>query len=237
MAQEPDPDLTSEELHKEVLADITKALIDRQGLILGRFKLRGQRTTPYLLRLDRLTCGQDCFAIARAMAVTIRAHHGDELDLVWGTPYGGIPLAVMTANYYSLLVGRETHWGYGRKPTDPVSEDPPDPVLAPPDWTGAKAVIVDDLFVEGEGIRQQISDLKRGGADVVGAVTLIDRCERSRGKFFSDLIHRDTGVPVVGCVTLPEILTTMDPKLLPEDQREVLLQHLSPEAKAYQSGG
>jgi orotate phosphoribosyltransferase len=213
------------ELHDEIVGELAALLVGRQAITFGKFRLRSSRPSPYILQVDRLCSGQDAFTVGRAMAQTVRYYFGDEVDVLFGPPYKGAPVAVLGANYYSLLVGRDTDWAFNRKEPKEYAEG--GVTVGGRLGPERNVVIVDDMLVEGQDIRDAISLVKLTGANVRGVVTLVDRCERSKGKYFSVGIEQDTGVPVRTCAAITELIRRIDPVGLPPDQRAILAKYLS----------
>ncbi len=162
-----------------------------------------------------MTSGQDSFALGRAFATTIKYHFGDEVDVLYGPACKGIPLAVMAAQYYGGLCGRDTHWCFDR----PAVEGDPLRMYGG-DVNERRVVIIDDVLASGDTIREAISALKLAGGMVLGACVLVDQRERNKnGHYAVDSIDRDTGVKVVSCAAIGDLVQKLAAKL-PNDERD-----------------
>ncbi len=195
--------------HLEIVGELAALMVARKAITFG--KTRGRGVAPYHLDLAHLASGQDCFAVGRAMALTIRHYHGDDVGCLFGVSAHGIPVAVLAAQYYALLCGTETPWA-----VNPAN-------LA----EGAKVVLVDDLLTTGSAIQKTISDLKQIDCAVAGVMVLVDTLARAKNKLIGLEIERDTGVPVRCCANIVEVLHNIKLTSLPEDQQAALTKYLT----------
>lgn len=173
------------EIRAEIFDELMEMFIARGAIKLSKDK------TSYDFDLSRVCSGRDGFVIGRAIATTVRMEFGDEVDVFFCPNYAAIPFMVYAAQYYSLLVGRDTEWCFPRGNKE---------------YTGAvlntekRTVILDDTINTGETLLHAIQFMERIKLTPLGCCLLVDR-ER--------LKKRTIGINqlrVTNCTTLPDIL-------------------------------
>ncbi len=178
-------------------------LMRRQALRFGDFTLKSGRKSPYFINTGCFHHGGDLARIGAAYAATIRARFGDEVAVIFGPAYKGIPLALAAAQAYESLVGRPVGWAYDRK----EAKDHGDGGLfvGAPLSRDARTVIVDDVITAGTALRETVAKLRPSGVAIAGAVVSVDRQERGPGgKPALDEVAADCGIPVVAILTMGE---------------------------------
>ncbi|HEX7901602.1 MAG TPA: orotate phosphoribosyltransferase [Planctomycetota bacterium] len=213
-----------------MLSDAQRAFIDllfrRDALKFGDFTLKSGRKSPYFINTGCFNQGGDLARLGAAYADAIRRAFGDNVAIVFGPAYKGIPLALAAAAEYERLVGRAVGWTYDRK----EAKDHGDgglfvgAALAP----GARVVIVDDVLTAGTALRESLAKLKPTGVAILGAVVAVDRQEKGKGALTAiEEIRQELGVSVVPIITITEAADHLasTSKLTPE-LRERIAAHL-----------
>lgn len=178
-------------------------LVARQALRFGDFTLKSGRKSPYFINTGCFHQGGDLARLGAAYAATIRARFGDDVAVVFGPAYKGIPLALAASQAYESLVGRGTGWTYDRK----EAKDHGDGGLfvGAPLTAGTAVVIVDDVLTAGTAMRETFAKLKPLGVDIRGAVVAVDRQEKGRGNQTAlQEIAAETGILVAPIITISE---------------------------------
>jgi orotate phosphoribosyltransferase len=181
----------------------TDLLFARQALKFGDFTLKSGRKSPYFINTGCFHHGGDLARLGAAYADTIRSRFGDDIAVVFGPAYKGIPLALAAAQAYEALVRRPVGWTYDRK----EAKDHGDGGLfvGAPLTKGTRVVIVDDVITAGTALRETVTKLQPTGATLVGAVVSVDRQERGQGsKPALREIADELGLPVAPIVTISE---------------------------------
>ncbi|MFW5844962.1 MAG: orotate phosphoribosyltransferase [Planctomycetota bacterium] len=177
-------------------------LVRRQALRFGSFQLKSGRTSPYYINTGCFHSAQDLGALGFCYASGLREHFGDDIGLIFGPAYKGIPLALATAQTYQEMVGHDVDWAFDRKEAKDHG-DSGSFVGAP--LADRDLVIVDDVLTAGTALRQAISAVQAVGGRVRGALISVDRMERGRGNGRArDEIAAEYGVPVHALIGIRE---------------------------------
>lgn len=190
-----------------MLSDAQRAFVDllfqRQALKFGDFTLKSGRKSPYFINTGCFNQGGDLARLGAAYADAIHRNFGDDVAIVFGPAYKGIPLALAAAAEYEKRVGRSIGWTYDRK----EAKDHGDgglfvgAALAP----GARVVIVDDVLTAGTALRESLAKLKPTNVSIAGAVVAVDRQEKGQGSLTAiEEIRKELGVSVVPIITITE---------------------------------
>jgi orotate phosphoribosyltransferase len=214
-----------------MLSDAQRAFVDllfqRQALKFGDFTLKSGRKSPYFINTGCFNQGGDLARLGAAYADAIHRNFGDDVEIVFGPAYKGIPLALAAAAEYEKRVGRSIGWTYDRK----EAKDHGDgglfvgAALA----QGARVVIVDDVLTAGTALRESLAKLKPTNVSIVGAVVAVDRQEKGQGALTAiEEIRKELGVSVVPIITITEAADYLasTSKLTPE-LRKRIAEHLA----------
>jgi orotate phosphoribosyltransferase len=146
-------------------------------LTFGDFLGKSGRRMPYFIDAGRYRSGEQLAALGRCYAELIAHDYGDEVDVLFGPSYKGIPLAVSTAVALAERYGMDVGVCFDRKEAKDHGEGGVLVGHQPRD--GDRIVIVEDVTTAGTSIRATIP-LLRAAADVeiVGLVVGVDRRER-----------------------------------------------------------
>ena len=176
-------------------------LVARQALRFGDFTLKSGRKSPYFINTGCFNQGGDLVRLGAAYADTIRRAFGEDVQVVFGPAYKGIPLALAAAQAYEGLVGRSTGWTYDRK----EAKDHGDGGLfvGAPLAAGTRVVVVDDVLTAGTALRETLAKLKPVGVQVLGAVVAVDRQEKGKGdRTAIEEITAELGITVAPIITI-----------------------------------
>lgn len=178
-------------------------LVARQALRFGDFTLKSGRKSPYFINTGCFHQGGDLARLGAAYAATIRARFGDDVAVVFGPAYKGIPLALAASQAYEALIGHGVGWTFDRK----EAKDHGDGGLfvGAPLKAGTSVVIVDDVLTAGTAMRETFAKLKPLGVVIRGAVVAVDRQEKGRGNQTAlEEIAAETGITVAPIITISE---------------------------------
>ena len=170
--------MTVDEARLDALIDL---LLDAGVLTFGDFVTKSGRSTPYFLNFGNVRTGDQVATLGGLYAQTVDAVFGDEVDVLFGPAYKGIPLAVATATALGQLQDRPVGFCFDRKEAKDHGEGGLLVGAVPRD--GDRVVIVEDVTTAGTSIRETLPKLRAVApeVDVVGLVVAVDRAERAPG--------------------------------------------------------
>jgi len=151
-------------------------LLDSDVLAFGDFTTKSGRSTPYFLNFGNLGTGREIDTIARAYADHVAATF-DDVDVLFGPAYKGIPLAVATAMSLARDHAMDVAWTCNRKEVKDHGEG--GALIGHLPRAGQRVVVVEDVTTAGTSLRETLP-LLPGVADVevIGLVIAVDRLER-----------------------------------------------------------
>jgi orotate phosphoribosyltransferase len=176
-------------------------------LTFGDFVAKSGRRTPYFVNAGRFRTGAQVAALGRAYAAAIDEAFGDDVDVLFGPAYKGIPLAVTTAIALHTEHNRDLAYCFDRKEAKDHGEG--GSLIGHQLQDGDRVVIVEDVTTAGTSIRQTVP-LLRATADVelVGLVVGVDRRERGTRDDVSalDELADELGLRTLALATIDDIV-------------------------------
>ncbi len=146
-------------------------------LTFGDFVGKSGRHMPYFVNAGRYRTGSQAAALGRFYAATIVEEFGDDVDVLFGPAYKGIPLATATAIALAGEHGHDVAFCFDRKEAKDHGEGGVLVGHQPAD--GDRVVIVEDVTTAGTSVRATVPLLRAAAdVDVVGLVVGVDRRER-----------------------------------------------------------
>ena len=195
--------MTSSALLSSAQIAFIDLLVARQALRFGEFTLKSGRSSPYFINTGCFHQGGDLARLGAAYAATIKARFGDDIAVVFGPAYKGIPLALAASQAYEGLVGHGIGWTFDRKEVKDHGDG--GLFVGSPLKAGTSVVIVDDVLTAGTAMRETFAKLKPLGVDIRGAVVAVDRQEKGRGNQTAlEEIAAETGIIVAPIITISD---------------------------------
>jgi len=188
------------------IARLVDVLVDRGALRFGDLVTKSGRPTPYFVDFGRVNEGAALAALAECYADGIARVFGEEVDVLFGPAYKGIPLAVAT----SLALGRRgltVGFAFDRKEAKDHGEGGTIVGMQPRD--GARIVILEDVTTAGTSLDASIPLLRAAAdVDVLGVLVGVDRLEHSGDPSESALdgVGRRHGVTVASLATIEDVV-------------------------------
>lgn len=193
----------------DVQRSYLELLIQRGALQFGSFTLKSGRQSSYYINTGCFHHASDLRAIGSAYAHVIHQHYGNDVDIIFGPAYKGIPLALAAADAMHTSYAHDVSWAYDRK----EAKDHGDGGLfvGAPLSDGKKLVIVDDVLTAGTALRESFAKLQQVDVTVVGAVISIDRMEPGKSdKRASQEIADNFKVPVHSILTIRDAVDYLE---------------------------
>lgn len=193
------------------LADLVMA---HGALRFGRFPMRAGKVSPYQLDLGALCFGRDGFDLGRVIAKTLEHYFDEGVEVIYAATPRAVALAALSTLYYGHIANLNVEWAFADEGA----------ILT----EGRKVLVLDDVLTNGDPVRAAIAAVQAKGATVLGATVLVDRRERTKSnRIAANEIERETGVKVVSCATIAELVKKMPTSYLPDDKRELIVKHVT----------
>ena len=188
-------------------------LLDSGALTFGDYTLKNGLKSPYMIDTDRFDSGSSlsklgCFfarAIYEKMELDVIPW---ETNLIFGTPYKGIPIAAASSIALAAAFDLDFGWSFNRKAAKVNWED--GFFVGKKPGHGDQVLIIDDVIHAGTALRDTIDMLSQQApeAKVIGSVIAVDRKERGRDKRLTAVAeaHFELGIPIFPIIDIDEIL-------------------------------
>jgi len=198
--------------------DAFVTLLDEAGVLtFGQLTTKSGRATPYFVDMGRIRTGAHIHALAERYADGIERTFVDDVDLLFGPAYKGIPLAVATASALHRR-GIDVGFAFDRKEAKDHGEGGSIVGMRPVD--GTRVVILEDVTTAGTSIRETMPKL-RACADVTlsGILVGVDRREYADDPSIAALdgLAREFSTRVAALATIDDVVGRLTDRLTQDD--------------------
>ncbi len=207
---------------RTIAEEALEFFLENEALRFGDFTLKSGRSSPYFFNTGSLSGGQQLGQMGVLYGRAIKELEcSDEIDLVFGSAYKGIPISIATTLWLSFgedmaqlraLSDRKEAKTHGDKGgfLGRYNE-------------GERAVIVDDVITDGATKREAIEKLRNVGIVPRALVIAFDRQEPvvAGGKTAVEVFAEEMEIPVRALLTVDDIITARP------DLAETLRAHLA----------
>ena len=195
---------------KEYKREFIEFMIESEALKFGDFTLKSGRKSPFFMNAGAYVTGEQLEKLGEFYARAIDAHYGDEIDVLFGPAYKGIPLAVTTATALHRLYGREVRYCANRK----EEKDHGDAgiLLGSSLEDGDRVLIIEDVTTSGKSIEETMPILRaQADVEVTGLMVSLDRMEKGKGEksAFAE-ISETYGFPARAIVRMADVLEYLE---------------------------
>ncbi len=192
------------ERYKEEFIDF---MIESNVLKFGDFLTKSGRKTPFFINTGNYTTGIQLKKLGEFYAKAIYEHFKEDLDVLFGPAYKGIPLTVTTAISLNELYNINVNYCSNRKEIKDHGEGGILLGGSIKDYT--KIVIVEDVMTAGTSIHETVPILKsQGNVDIRGLIISVDRMEKGKSeKSAQEEIKEIFGISTYSIVTMKEIVS------------------------------
>ena len=176
------------------------------ALKFGEFTLKSGRVSPYFFNSGVFSTGEAMAILGNCYA---QAAHPmlEGLDGLFGPAYKGIPLATAAGIALKTCHDRDLAITFDRK--EPKTHGEGGILLGAP-LTG-NILIVDDVITAGTAIRHSVDLIRDHGANPVGVVIGLDRCERGVGAQSAiEEVQTSLGLTVTSVITMHDIIEWLE---------------------------
>jgi orotate phosphoribosyltransferase len=185
---------------------LVAVLSDAGVMTFGDLVTKSGRPTPYFVDMGRIRNGRQIAALAECYADGIERVFGDEVDLLFGPAYKGIPLVVATAAALHRR-GSDVGFAFDRKEAKDHGEGGRLVGMRPED--GMRVVILEDVTTAGTSVRETVP-LLQSQADIVltGVLVGVDRREQGdeAGVAALDGLGVEFGTRVAALATIRDVV-------------------------------
>ena len=174
-------------------------------LTFGDFTTKSGRQTPFFINTGRYRTGEQLARLGEFYAAAIDEAWPDDIDILFGPAYKGIPL-VATTSIGLAARGRDVGYLFNRKEAKDHGEGGVLVGALPKD--GDRVLIVEDVTTAGTSIRETVPVLQaHADVDVVGLIVSADRQERGTGELSAlSQVALDFQMATRAIVTLDDIV-------------------------------
>jgi orotate phosphoribosyltransferase len=161
----------------ELKASFIRLLVESKALLTGDFELKSGERSPYFIDFGRIPDGRHLDQMGKYYATKIDNEIGLEgFDVVFGPAYKAIPIATATVIAMCREYDSSKRYAFNRKVPKTYGDERQ--ILGSEIESGARVLIVDDVFTDGQAKRETIELLQRhGDCRVVGVVVGVDRSD------------------------------------------------------------
>jgi len=182
-------------------------MIESGVLLFGDFITKSGRKTPYFINTGNYNTGNQMKELGKYYGAAINENFSsDEVQVLFGPAYKGIPLAITTSMALGNETNRDISFCFNRKESKDHGER--GNFIGKKLENGDKIIIVEDVLTSGISVRESISKLNKAAfVHIVGLVVSVDRMEKGRTHKNALKEMRDQyNIKTCAIVTLDEII-------------------------------
>lgn len=177
--------------------------------------LKSGRLSPYFFNSGLFNTGQALSHLGEAYASAIQLADRDDAlrpDVIFGPPYKGIPLAVVTACVLSgeAMKYEDVAWAFNRKEAKAHGEGG---TIVGADLNRKRVIIVDDVITDGASKREAGENILTSGGEPVACVIAFDRQERGGdpedSRSAAQVFYDTYGIPVIAAANLDDLIEVL----------------------------
>ncbi len=181
-------------------------MVESDVLKFGDFTLKSGRKSPFFMNAGAYVTGGQLMKLGEYYAKAIHAAYGEDFDVFFGPAYKGIPLAVVTAEAFYRLYGKEVRYCSNRKEVKDHGDT--GILLGSKLKDGDRVVIIEDVTTSGKSIEETFPIIKaQADVTIVGLMVSLNRMEVGKGgrKCALDEISELYGFPTAAIVSMAEV--------------------------------
>ena len=175
--------------------------LSRGVLKFGEFTLKSGRVSPYFFNAGLLNDGEALSLLASGYAAKLTGC--DNVEVIFGPAYKGIPFVAATAVALSQNHGVSVPWGFNRKEAKDHGEG--GNLIGSP-LTG-NVLLVDDVITAGTAIRESMALLEANNAKLAAVFIALNRQEKGKGELSAiQEVERDYQCQVLSIIDLDDLM-------------------------------
>lgn len=212
-------------MHSIYKEEFIRFMVESGVLTFGDFVTKSGRSTPYFINTGNYRTGKQAQQLGSFYATCITdnikaGNIAEDINVLFGPAYKGIPLAVSTSVALSAEYGININYCFNRKEKKDHGEG--GNMVGHKLQAGDKVLITEDVITAGTAVRETLPLLlETEGVKVEGLIVSVDRMERGKGeKTAIQELYEDFGIPTYPIVTVRDVIDTLHNK--PVDGRIVI---------------
>ena len=182
----------------------------RSGVLtFGDFTTKSGRKTPYFVNTGNYKTGAQAAKLGEFYAKAIKEHIKEEIDVLFGPAYKGIPLAVATSMALATQHDTDVNYCFNRKEEKDHGEG--GKMVGYKLQDGDNVLITEDVITSGASIRECLPQIMAAAkVNIIGEIISVDRMERGlENKTAIQQIYDDYGFKVYPIVNVKEVIEAL----------------------------
>ncbi len=162
--------------------DFIDFMLESGVLKFGTFTLKSGRISPFFMNAGGYETGKQLRKLGEFYARAIHDQYGEDFDVLFGPAYKGIPLAVVTAEAFYDLYGKEVRYCSDRKEEKDHGADKGS-FLGTKLKDGDRVIMIEDVTTSGKSMEETVPKVRNAAdVEIVGLMVSLDRAEKGKGE-------------------------------------------------------
>lgn len=185
-------------------------MLDSGVLKFGTFTLKSGRISPFFMNAGGYETGRQLRRLGEFYARAIHDQYGDDFDVLFGPAYKGIPLAVVTAEAFYDLYGKEVRYCSDRKEQKDHGADKGS-FLGTRLKDGDRVIMIEDVTTSGKSMEETVPKVRKAAdVTILGLMVSLDRAEKGKkDKSALAEVSELYGFPTAAIVSIPEVVASL----------------------------
>ena len=182
----------------------------RSGVLtFGDFTTKSGRKTPYFVNTGNYKTGAQAAKLGEFYAKAIKEHIKEDITVLFGPAYKGIPLAVATSMALATQYDTDVNYCFNRKEEKDHGEG--GKMVGYKLKDGDNVLITEDVITSGASIRECMPQIMAAAkVNIIGEIISVDRMERGlENKTAIQQIYDDYGFKVYPIVNVREVIEVL----------------------------
>ena len=191
-------------------SEFIEFMVESDVLKFGDFTLKSGRKSPFFMNAGAYMTGSQLMRLGEYYAKAIHDKYGDDFDVLFGPAYKGIPLAVITAEAFYKLYGKEIKYCSNRKEEKDHGADMGS-LLGYKIQDGDRVVMIEDVTTSGKSMEETVPIVRaQGDVTIVGLMVSLNRQEvglsGDKSKTALDEVAETYGFATGAIVSMDEVV-------------------------------
>lgn len=158
-------------------SEFIEFMVESDVLKFGDFTLKSGRKSPFFMNAGAYVTGSQLTRLGEYYAKAIHDAYGEDFDVLFGPAYKGIPLAVITAEAFYKLYGKEVKYCSNRKEEKDHGADMGS-LLGYKIQPNDRVVMIEDVTTSGKSMEETVPIVRaQKDVEIVGLMVSLNRQE------------------------------------------------------------